>query len=289
MTTSDRNDDCCAWALERFDPFLRDDLVAAEQVRLARHLGDCPTCACRLDDLARLKQALRSALPADGAPPELRARIRARLAAEAADSRPWTWRPLAAAAALMFTAAIGWVALRQGPAGDAPEATARRAGAPVAQLLELGLRHEIYCAEAMPEPREPQTLEALSAKLGSEYGNLPPALVARLSGSLRIVDAHACRASGREFAHVVLRDGEARASVLVSDLAGLEFRSVEDREVLSMAGVEVHRLRRGNFDVSAFSVGNRIVYVVSGASSIDSFELAAVVHPATSDALLGGA
>lgn len=279
MTTSDLNDDCCAWALERFDPFLRDDLVAAEQVRLVRHLGDCPTCAARVDNLARLKQALRSALPGEGAPPELRTRIRSSLAAEAAASRPWAWRPLAAAAALMFAAAIGWVAFRQGPSD----------GAQVARALELGLRHEIHCAAAMAEPREPQTIEALSAKLGSEYGELAPALVAKLSGSLRVVDAHACHASGREFAHVVLRDGEARASVLVSDLAGLEMRTNGDSGAQTMAGVEVYRLRRDNFDVSAFTVGTRIVYVVSGASRIDSLELASVVQPATSQALPGGA
>mgnify|MGYP000747325499 CR=1 FL=1 len=84
---------------------LDGELAADDAARLDAHLARCARCRRALDELLRIDAALREGLAAAEPPPQLAARVRARLA-EARPARPaWTaWLP--AAAALLLAAGL---------------------------------------------------------------------------------------------------------------------------------------------------------------------------------------
>ncbi|HEV8664123.1 MAG TPA: zf-HC2 domain-containing protein [Candidatus Methylomirabilis sp.] len=99
-------------ASRRLSAYLDGELAPGERLAVERHLGRCPRCAARLQDLGRLRGALRSlprSVPAEDGWTRLREEIggaapeRARLRWRPATARRWA--PVAATAALL--AALG--------------------------------------------------------------------------------------------------------------------------------------------------------------------------------------
>lgn len=92
--------------------YLDGELAPGERLAVERHLGRCPRCAARLEDLGRLRGTLRS-LPRSAPPEDGWSRLREEMAeAPPERARPsWRpaiarrWAPVAAAAALL--AALG--------------------------------------------------------------------------------------------------------------------------------------------------------------------------------------
>jgi mycothiol system anti-sigma-R factor len=72
------HDDACASFFEDGSAFLDGELAAERAAELRVHLESCADCAARLDALRGVDRAL-AALPARSAPPDLRARLQARL------------------------------------------------------------------------------------------------------------------------------------------------------------------------------------------------------------------
>jgi hypothetical protein len=118
--------------LEHLSAYLDGELGAAERERFRVHLGECATCAKRLDELASVDASLRD-LPADapaGYFEGLPSRVRSRLFQSAAPRRLWqvpAWT-LAAAAALLLGVLAPLTLRQQRPA---PAASVEQYALPV--------------------------------------------------------------------------------------------------------------------------------------------------------------
>jgi mycothiol system anti-sigma-R factor len=107
----------CELSMTRLHAYLDGELDAAGAAEFERHLEACPDCEIRLNTESQLHSALQQAGLYESAPASLRARIQARLRAPTAEAEPskvvsisrrpsWGW--LAAAAALLLAAGLGW-------------------------------------------------------------------------------------------------------------------------------------------------------------------------------------
>lgn len=140
----------CAETEEALAAYVRDELDAAAESRLARHLTQCASCAATAALAERVEVEL-AALPAFDAPPVLIDRIKA--AARADRERPATFprqpgagraatRRLAAAAVLAAGLAVGWWQFDRPPRPSRAEVAAaeREARYALALVARLGRR-----------------------------------------------------------------------------------------------------------------------------------------------------
>ncbi len=103
--------------LERFlYPYLDGEFEPEERLEVDAHLSQCPDCARRVHEEAKLQQALRhaarQAVHATRAPDALRARIQGGLRQEQQrQTRQRFWMQLSAAAAVLMMAGGGWMML----------------------------------------------------------------------------------------------------------------------------------------------------------------------------------
>jgi mycothiol system anti-sigma-R factor len=109
----------CELSTTRLHAYLDGELDAAGAAEFERHLEACPDCEIRLNTESQLHNALQQAGLYERAPSSLRAKLQASLPAPAPAAEPQpnkvvsmprrpTWGWLAAAAALLLAAALGW-------------------------------------------------------------------------------------------------------------------------------------------------------------------------------------
>lgn len=118
----------CRSFLDRIFDFQADELSETEREVFASHRDACPKCARRLEVEDGLLRAVRTRLSAEGAPAELRARVRAALhgAAPAPGRASWAARlpwvvPLVASLVLALLAGPPlWRRISAGPPGAVP-------------------------------------------------------------------------------------------------------------------------------------------------------------------------
>jgi len=145
-------------ASRRLSAYLDGELAPGERLAVERHLGCCPRCAARLQDLGRLRGALRS-LPRSAPPEDGWIRLREEMVGAAPGRTRPSWRPL----------------------------TARR-WAPVAALAMLlaALGASLYLASAPAPPREslasPTTTDLIEEEPLSLSPSIELVLVARQNG-----------------------------------------------------------------------------------------------------------
>ncbi|MBI5905664.1 MAG: zf-HC2 domain-containing protein [Deltaproteobacteria bacterium] len=123
----------CTETQKRLSEFRDGLLPSSDAEAVSAHLSACAECASVAESLDVLRDRLRGLAP-DPAPPELRARVRAAIGAEAggipgsagprgAGARPYfsrRWLPLEAAAAVLLFASVYWYQRTQPPDATAP-------------------------------------------------------------------------------------------------------------------------------------------------------------------------
>lgn len=139
----------------RLSAYLDGELAPGERQAVERHLGRCPRCAARLENLGRLRGALRS-LPRSVPPEDGWIRLRERMGDAAPERARVRWRP---------ATPRWWV--------------------PVAAMAAL-LAASLYLASAPPPPRESLASLTTTDLIEEEPLPLSPSielvLVARGSG-----------------------------------------------------------------------------------------------------------
>src|SRR5215468_432683 len=75
------NDRACERYRRYFDAYLDNELLIETNQDVLQHLTSCTECTRILDDRARVKQAVRSAVEAEDAPSELVVAVRSQLGA----------------------------------------------------------------------------------------------------------------------------------------------------------------------------------------------------------------
>src|SRR6266849_4848905 len=94
----------CREFLEHLPPYVDGELGVAETVAAQTHLTECPRCQRLVEQERQFRQLLRRQ-PQESAPPEFRARVRARIRREARLTRGLPWRSVAAGVGTAVAAA----------------------------------------------------------------------------------------------------------------------------------------------------------------------------------------
>ena len=137
------------------------------------------------------------------------------------------------------------------------------------ELFDIGVKAHVQCAVAR--------YESQSAQASALADALKAALAA---GGMRIVALQTCSAAGREYTHIVLRQGSDAVSVALTRRGEQEiFPRAFAGHVVNTAGIPIHEATRGAYRVAAFDAGPYLAYVVSALPDAESDALAARLAP----------
>lgn len=205
---------------------------------------------------SRLKRAVES----EPVPSYLESRVRATIReAELEKVRVWWHAPawgLAATAAVLM---VGFFALRR-----QENATIGGLTQQVSSFMTVGLTDHLHCTMMRKQQAEPSSLEAMKSQLGPRYAALLPAVESHVPVNYRLLDAHQCKAQGRDFVHLVMQQGDRYLSVVVTERrAGEAFSTKNLVPSLAQAGIEFYQQGAGNFQIAGFESAQHLVYVIS--------------------------
>ena len=231
---------------------------------LQDHLAGCAACRAEAElrerVRVRLRQAVRSA-PVDGG---LESRVRVAMAPPGFRTR---WQPYAAAAALLMAVgsywAVPWAESRMNERAyfsALPDSVSR--------IMRVGLSDHVHCAAFRKWPKQ-----------GTEQA-LPPAfrpVLNHIPANYRVVSGHECKARGRSFVHLVMRDS-------TDSLVSLVIARKQDGE--TFANSPLRRVAGGGmafhedvprFQIAGFEADAFLVFVVSEMGTEANQQLAATV------------
>src|SRR5215471_810881 len=107
MNVVNFNERSCEKYRRYFDAYLDNELLVETNQDVLQHLSSCVECARILEGRARVKQAVRSAVTSEDAPPQLAASLRAHLGARRSSFHWSTVRWVIAATAVVVLAVAG--------------------------------------------------------------------------------------------------------------------------------------------------------------------------------------
>ena len=244
----------CQEIRDLLDSYLSNELLVETNHAVLRHLASCALCTAeverRRNTRALLVQSLREEV--DVAP--LRQRID-----QAIDGQRVWWRRTAqwwgAAAALVAIAVFLWSPRRVDAAAYSDS---------VAEHVSCGLETP---ADAWYDPaRAAKFLEPPFKALAEAVGPL--------HGDYKLVEAHTCPYNGRQYAHLVFRQGDNTLSLFAeeSSRGTLPAASVVAPPDHMLSGV--YAVDRDGFHVDATSTRDHQVFVVSDRKGREQDELA---------------
>ena len=258
------DDAACGRIRARLDAYLSDELSVETAAEVGRHLESCERCSAELADLERLRRRLREAVNAEAASAGLREAVTARLKR---DSRrraaPW----LAIAAAVALTVGGGFAVSKRitgfyPPQLLAIELEARSLVRQVAAAYAPAIIDHVHCALY----RSGAKAEVAPGKVAMELGEQAPVaeVVRQVAGpEATMFVAHKCHFGGREYVHMILMEGDALVSVvLTKKWAGEDL------------GAEPSATRAERFEIAGFEVGEYLAFVISDMPAGENLELA---------------
>ncbi len=256
------------------DSYLSNELLVETTHEVVNHLKGCQDCKSTLESRQRVRDGLRRVVMAESAPPGLETRIRAELRKQASSGKERSWFPywLVAVAAGLALVATGTVIHRQ------KQTVAL-------QVLALGLEDHVVCAMGGHYPPTPPDMAKISSDMGSQYARLVPGVMHQLS-EFQFVEGHRCEIGGRQYPHVILRQGE----TLVS-LSLLEKNPAESfpKGILNgsdaIGGLNLFRDGKEGYSVAGFETTKHFVYVSSKFDSDKNFALALRIAPIAAEVL----
>ena len=118
---------------------------------------------------------------------------------------------------LLLIAAV-WLAVRGRREADPAkyEAYLGAMTSRVAEIFQVGLRDHVHCAVLRKYPKNPPPAAEMTRDLGAQYAALLPLIRQKMPAGARVIMAHRCTAAGRPYVHVVLRDGAALLSLVIT-------------------------------------------------------------------------
>src|SRR5262249_49370965 len=218
----------CEKTLRYLDAYISNELTVETNHEVLRHLEGCPGCSAELDTRTRLRSRLKTAVMAQGVPPELQVRIREQIRNERAGnwlSLDWLktgrWRSAGAMAAVLVVGGGLWVnqSVERMPAlGDRPAQNAyiTRVSANLAAVLKVGLGDHIHCSIFRKYPKEASTIEKMEGDLGPTYSGLLPVVRAAVPQGYRVIMAHQCSYARRKFIHLTFEKDGGLLSLVVA-------------------------------------------------------------------------
>jgi hypothetical protein len=231
---------------------------------LQGHLAGCATCRAEAALRERVRVGLQRAVRATPVDARMESRVRVAMAPPAFRSR---WQPYAAAAALLMAVGSYWaVPWAQNRLNERAYFDALPAG--VSRLMRVGLFDHVHCAAFRKWPKQ-GTEQALPAAFRPVLTHIP--------ANYRVVSAHECKARGRSFVHLVMRDAKDGlvSLVIARKQDGETFSNSPLRRVAGGGTVfheDVPRFQIAGFEADAF-----LVFVVSEMDAAANQQLAVTV------------
>ena len=287
----------CEKARKYLDSYVSNELLVETNHEVLRHIENCAACSAELDDRVRLRTRLKSAVNAQSVPPGLQVRIREQI--RSGHSGSWFaagwflagWPRWAAAMAATVVICAGvWLnysrerlpALADRPAQNA---YIRRVSATLAAVLKVGLWDHIHCSIFRKYPKEPPSVEKMEAELGPPYKGLLPVVRAAVPDGYRVIMAHQCSYSGRNFIHLTFEKGGELLSLVVA-----RRQAGESLDGLSPAseplGIPIYQSAAGSYQVAGFEAGNFLAYVVSDLKGKANLQIAVNIAPGVREFLM---
>ena len=240
----------CLRALENLDR----ELEGEEALWQAGHLGDCEACREEAAGREALRARLRRAVKSMPVESSLAGRVRGATVAG------YRWQAWAAAAVLVVGYwAVPWVESSFRERAYFAELPER-----VSRMMRVGLSDHVHCA-AFRKFREP-VREELPAAFRPVLAHVPE--------GYRVLAGHECKARGRNFVHVVMRDAGGRlASLVIARKEGGEtFANSPLRRVAGAMPVFSEEVPR--FQIAGFEGGGYLAFVVSDLGEEENQRLA---------------
>ncbi len=258
------DDASCKRVRARLDAYLSDELALEPAAEVAAHLEACEACSAELAAMQEVRHRLREAVRAEAAPGSLRDGVERRLHAEYRRG-PARW--LAVAAALAISLGAGLL-VSERVTGYLPlelltiELEVRSLVGEVAAAYAPAIIDHLHCAVYRSGAKSAVTNEKAAMELGSEA---PIAEMAHqaVGRQATMFVAHRCRFGGRDYVHMILMDGDALVSVVVTE-----------KQAGEALGAEPSATRAGRFEIAGFETSGRLAFVISDLSAERNLEIA---------------
>jgi hypothetical protein len=264
----------CRSFKEMLDSYLSGELAVETNHVIQRHAEHCAPCRSEMGARRQLRVVLREAGTQAQLSHECRARMRARLRAEAGKPQAIVTRffptrlPLAAAAAvllaLLFGGGYGIVYWQQQRVFAAELSPA---------LVSEAVGDHGNCATKFLKREGPVRMSDSARHYNPAYGDLDQVAADGAQG-LQLRAAHVCGFGGRRFAHLVYTREKQVISLLVTERDGRALkRGIVPVDDGLRAGLQ--QVLRDGHTVSAYQTAKHIVLVVSELPQKENEELAA--------------
>ncbi len=280
----------CPSIRELLDAFADRELNAEDSAGVARHIVNCADCSHELNSIRMLRSRTRIAVLNEPVPSDLRVRIGAKLSQGEPPARTSMriWAPLAAAAMLLVSFAVGWNAYRTWSLPNVDMTLADRytesLKGRLASVLRVAMTDHLHCAVFRKYTKDPPSRSQMASDLGPQFESLMPVVRARVPQQYRLEQAHRCTSSKREYVHMIFRD----RATLISLIATIRRPGESLAEVPSATGQPfVHTASVDQYQIAAFDAGPFMAYIVSDMPQADNLAIASVLATPVSEYMRG--
>jgi len=280
------NERSCERYRRYFDAYLDNELLIETNQDVLQHLTSCTECTRILDDRARVKQAVRSAVEAEDAPSELVVAVRSQLGAHRglfpSNSVRWMMAAAAVVLAIVGVESVQWrTLLNSGNNGAVLQAVSTRAR----DLLRVGLVDHVHCAIlsgrwkqfiSFDNMKEDTTRQAL----GPQFIELVPAVEAKLGSAYTLVQGHRCVANHRQYIHLILtRNTGTILSLVITEKNNESFNQADAVAVMKASGIPIYSDSQGPTQIAGFETDKYLAYVVSNLDRNANLNVASLMAP----------
>ena len=284
----------CEKARKYLDSYINNELMVETNHELLKHLEDCEECSQMLHDRLRVRNRLKQAMNREAVSPALQQRVQKAIRQEAVGFSPVWPRSVwfLAAAATLVLCLGGWGIfhlwkLNRGAVISSQADLPQRITEQTTALLKIGVGDHIHCVVEHHDAKGRSTLEQMARDLGPDYYGLVALVNAQLPKGFVVSVAHQCDVNGRRFVHLIFKDQQSVASLVITKKGGEGF-PVQDRIAgLSPSAPVLHQREVNGYDVVGFETKTYFGFVVSSLDKQQSLQIASGLAPAVDQFLAG--
>jgi hypothetical protein len=272
-----------------FDSYLDNELIVETNHELLRHIESCDECARLLEERARIKKTVKSAVLKEQPPAELLANIQKtiRESDRAGGFHAGLSRWSLALAALLILAAAGlftWQTIRTSKINQI--GVVESISAEARELLKIGLADHVHCTLELGKWKELISFEHMKeatgrAALGPQFIDLVPITTEKLGPDFQFIQGHRCTINGRDYIHLITtgQNGAILSLVITEKKQDEAFTTVGARAASEISGVPIYRDNQEQLEIAGFETGRFLVFVVSNLNASMNLSVASNLAP----------
>ena len=264
----------CREFREVSESYLSDELLVETNIKVFRHLENCPRCRKEVAAKRELRQKMRSAvgkMDKFQVDPVFANRLQLQLKEKSLQKSGWEkfwFAPkflLPAMASLLIIVSFGLVILYQ---FNKTNETAKSQNTLTKALMQISLvavsNHKDCALEKLQKWEEMSKLDYAEKAVYTEKVVKP--LQADFSDNIELLHTHDCEFEGKEFKHVILRKGTHIVSVFVDKPDVLPDLGNSSATILSN--------QESGVQVASFEKNKKAIFVISDLSETENLSIA---------------